>query len=676
MKRSKKIFLWTVLLVACACVAVFFVIRILNDTTRLTPTENEWVNENLGKMLNVSVVNDTNLFGLDGRGLFYDFLKDFTDEYGLKINAITYNSSESSNGVRFLVSNTYQSSEINFYTDHYVLVSKTNEYYDETTISSKKVGVLADSISYLKEHLDHLPNLVSYKTRKELLEALEAGSEIQAILVPRIEYMDTILEKDYHIVFHYTNVDRYYLLHLDEQSQGTFSSILRKYFTKWNKEEFTDSFHEEEFQMFVDALSISKTEVDRLQSVVYNYGFINNSPYEILTGGNYGGILAAYLREFSDFSDVEFHFKKYRNYKSLVNAILNNEVVLYFGYQNFTSSGNTISSDILLSYDVLAHESEDDVVTSLKSLYGKTVYVEANSLLYSKVSADKNIQVETYEGKKGLQDVIKKHGIILMDHHLSLYYQSNLLSKYSVRYSSSFQETYGFKSNAGDTFNHLFTHYIDYLDENRMNYVGLYNHRLTVQNGTILGTIARYFLYIIVAIFVLLYILYRSSRRIRVATKIRKEDKMKFIDQLTSLKNRNYLNENISKWNKNTIYPQTVIIIDLNRIQEINDTLGYEQGDAQIKAVANILIRTQLDNSDVMRTDGNEFMIYFVGYQTKQITAYIHKLNKEFKNLPYEYGACIGYSMILDDVKSIEDAINEATIDVKKQKEMQKEEHE
>jgi diguanylate cyclase (GGDEF)-like protein len=105
----------------------------------------------------------------------------------------------------------------------------------------------------------------------------------------------------------------------------------------------------------------------------------------------------------------------------------------------------------------------------------------------------------------------------------------------------------------------------------------------------------------------------------------------------------------------------------------INDTMGYEQGDIQIKAAANILVKTQLDNSDIIRTDGNEFVIYLLGYQTKQITSYIHKLNKEFKKLPYEYGASIGYSMIIDDIKSVEDAINEALEDVKKQKENKKE---
>ena len=144
---------------------------------------------------------------------------------------------------------------------------------------------------------------------------------------------------------------------------------------------------------------------------------------------------------------------------------------------------------------------------------------------------------------------------------------------------------------------------------------------------------------------------------------------MKFIDQLTSLKNRNFLNENIETWNNNTIYPQTIIVIDLNKVQEINDSYGYNEGDKQIKALANILVKTQLDNSEILRTDGNEFVIYLVGYNQKQVSNYIHKLNKEIKKLPYDFGAEFGFSMILDDIKTIEDALNEAIEDMKKNKE-------
>ena len=130
---------------------------------------------------------------------------------------------------------------------------------------------------------------------------------------------------------------------------------------------------------------------------------------------------------------------------------------------------------------------------------------------------------------------------------------------------------------------------------------------------------------------------------------------------LTSLKNRNYLNEKMEIWNQNTIYPQGIIVIDLNNIKYLNDTFGHEEGDKQIQGAANSLIKTQLDNTEIMRTDGNEFMVYLVGYSEKQVVSYIKKLLKEFKKLPYDYSAAVGFSMINDDLKLIEDAINEAS---------------
>jgi len=675
MKKSKKVIIWTLILLILALISFNVIYTIFKDQSRLTPNENEWVNSNLNRVLNVSVLNDTNVFGSNGKGVYYDFLNDFSEKYGLQMNSITYNMGESASGIRFGISNTLQDEEVNFYQDHYVLVSKTNDLVlEDNDLKNRKVGILSENATYLKEQLDVLPILTSYPSRNDLENALNHG-EVTAILVPRIEYMNTILAKDYRIVAHFTHIARYYNLTLDAGKDAMLSSILNKYFLKWNDEHFDTIFHQQLFQMFVQNLNISQTEIDQLQSIVYNYGFINNSPYEILTGGNYGGIIAAYLQEFSDFSQVEFNFKRFKNYRKLVTAINEDKVNLYFGYQNFTSSGEDITSDILLRYDVLVPEDNVTVVTSLKSLQGETVYVENNSLLSSRLSTATGIQVETYEGEKGLREVIRKKGIIIMDHNMSLYYQKGVLKSYSTRYTGAFATTYVFKAHTNATFIKLFTRYVNFLDENTMNYLGLYNHSVTIRNGTILGTIAKYFLYVFIAFILLIYIIYRSSKRVRIAKKIRREDKMKFIDQMTSLKNRNYLNEHISKWNKNTIYPQTMIVIDLNRIQEINDKIGYEQGDAQIKAAANVLIKMQLDNSDIMRTDGNEFVIYLVGYQTKQITAYIHKLNKEFKNLPYPFGACIGYSMILDDIKSVEDAMNEAIEDVKKQKEMQKEEN-
>jgi len=58
-----------------------------------------------------------------------------------------------------------------------------------------------------------------------------------------------------------------------------------------------------------------------------------------------------------------------------------------------------------------------------------------------------------------------------------------------------------------------------------------------------------------------------------------------------------------------------------------------------------------------------------VGYDEKAVVAYTRKIYKELKELPHNYGASVGYSMIMDELKTIEDAINEATILMREQKE-------
>ena len=134
---------------------------------------------------------------------------------------------------------------------------------------------------------------------------------------------------------------------------------------------------------------------------------------------------------------------------------------------------------------------------------------------------------------------------------------------------------------------------------------------------------------------------------------------------------RFYLNDNIDFWSGTKVYPQAIVVIDINKLKLLNDRKGHEAGDNQIKAVANVLIKTQRDNSEIMRTDGDEFMIYLVGYDEKKIGTYIHKLNRELiSSLPNkDYGVSIGYSMIMNEQTTIDDAINDALLMINKSKE-------
>ena len=146
--------------------------------------------------------------------------------------------------------------------------------------------------------------------------------------------------------------------------------------------------------------------------------------------------------------------------------------------------------------------------------------------------------------------------------------------------------------------------------------------------------------------------------------KLKIKDRHKYTDMLTSLKNRNYLNAKATEWEDCEIFPQAVIIVDLNNVKYVNDNYGHEEGDQLIIKAAGILVNTQLENSEIIRTDGNEFLIYLVGYSDRQISTYTKKLSKEMRNLPHGFGAAVGYSMITDEIKTLDDAINEATLEM------------
>ena len=664
-KHKKKIIRGIILLIII--IAGIIVYSYLKDENRLTLAERTWINNESGTIHNVNVVNGFNVFSREGSGVFFDFLDDLSAYHNLKFNAVSYNYGESKSGITFKVANDFTENDLLLFDDHFVLVGKNVETLKSIAeFSGRKIGVDNIDLSYLSNSLSDVSNInfVQYDSKDLLLFALEEGTDIDYILVPRNEYIQEILAKDYYITYHLGDVPIYYSLQLSPE-EPELSNIMKKFFNIWVEDEFAVSYNKHNLELFISSLGIVEKDQDTLTNKVYSYGFVENSPYEVIMSGTYGGIISSYLKAFSNFSQVELKFIRYKKSNNLYSAINKKNVDLYFNTTDVRDDFHTIPSLLNINYSVITNINNHLTINSLKSLENETVYVLEGSLLASYLKTINYLDIETYKNVKSIPKIKDDNAIIIIDSNIFNYYNRNILKNYVEKYSEVLNQTYNFKTNVNDTFNTLFSKYINSLDPEEMINVGLYNHYITVRRGTIISNIAIYSLSII-AVFLVGGIIYlKRSKKITLKARIKKDDKMRFIDQLTSLKNRNYLSENIEKWNNNNIYPQATIVMDLNSIQEINDTLGYDQGDAQIKAAANILIKTQLENTDIIRTDGNEFLIYLVGYAEKQVVSYIRKIYKELKNLPFDYGAAVGFSMIDDDLKMVEDAINEAVEDMR-----------
>ncbi len=665
-KRHKKIFIISLIVIVLAVTSIIFY-NILTDENALTVEERTWIDDNTNSVLNINVVNNVNIFGSEGEGIYYDFLEDFANTYNLQINPITYNYENSVSGLTLGVKNSITNNDLVVYKDHYVLVGKTDEIVtDYSDLENKNIGILKSNEELINEYITGA-TFTTYDTDDNLLTAF--SEEIEYIIVPLNIYMDQILFNNYNVLYHFSDINYYFTISGDN---SVLNSILTKYYNGTWIENFYTSYKENEFTTYVTALNITETDIHKLRSVIYEYGLLSSSPYEVIEAGEFGGISAVVLKEFSDFAGIEFNFKKYNNYKNFVSAIDKKELDMYFNKYNFTSEYKNTTDGLPLSFSVIANIEDNTVIDSVSALSGKTVYVEANSKLYDYVNTINGVTVKTYEGNE-LFKLNNDNEIIIIDKKTYETYSADKLDNYTIRYTYETDINYNYAiKDTEQTLYLLFNKYIDLLNDKQVVNEGFNNHTETVKAGNLIGLIARYIIILVIIGLIALYIVIKKTKKIKIAKKIKKDDKMKFIDQLTSLKNRNYLNECIQNWDNNTIYPQAIIIVNLNGVQKINDVHGYNEGDRQIKSFANALIKTQLDNSEVMRTDGNEFVIYLISYNQKQITNYIHKLNKEVQKLPYENGAKFGYSMIMDNLKTIEDCLNEASNDMKVKKENEK----
>jgi len=95
-----------------------------------------------------------------------------------------------------------------------------------------------------------------------------------------------------------------------------------------------------------------------------------------------------------------------------------------------------------------------------------------------------------------------------------------------------------------------------------------------------------------------------------------KERKRARHDQLTNLPNRTVLYERIKqaiKISDQSTKPTAILLMDLDRFKEINDTLGHHYGDALLKLVAPRLLNAVRKTDTVCRLGGDEFAVVLPG---------------------------------------------------------------
>lgn len=680
MKLKKKLLIIIPIIVALlAGVGIFLYFNYYtDDKTNLSVSEKKWVSENSKTKYDFEIVTNVPLFSLDGKGIIINFITDLEDTIGLEFNKISYakENKPSTNGLRIEILNNETAltdKNLLIAEDGYVAISKNNIRYEKISdIKDQTIGVFTEDSGELSYYLKTGSNLTykTYDNITSMLNDLNDGN-ISMVIIPQYIYLDqTIASDSLYTNYYFTEMSKKIVITLTSDNNN-LNKVIRKYFEKWKKDNYVDSFNKEYLDYYTTMNKINDKQKADLISKIYVYGYVENAPYQKEVSKTPSGIASEYVARMQRLTNIDFTYKKYKTVDELKKAINNKEVDIYYNDFGYTTGDykNTIST-FPEEYVVLGSTKNNQIVNTFEELKGKQVKMLSDNVLVLYFQENSKAIIKTEKNIKGLLD----SDIIIVDKEIYEYYKHSKFNKYEILYTGNITNEYLFSiKNENESFYKLFNYIIGTNSYYNYRINGLDSLDLSLIEKTSFSQLYLMIIGLLLLPLLVLAIIYLLLKRNKQVSEVRKADRRKYTDMLTSLKNRNYLNLNVEKWENSKIYPQSVIVIDLNNIKYVNDNYGHEAGDQLIVSAASILVNTQLENSEIIRTDGNEFLIYLVGYSEKQIDTYCKKLNKELKNLPHGFGAALGYSMITDDIKTIDDAMNEAVLDMRNTKEKEKE---
>ena len=643
-----------------------------DQKTALTVVEKKWIEDNKNNVIDFAALSNVPIVSDNGSGLLFDFLDDLETETELVFNKLSYdNNEESTTEYSLAKKNEVSSDDLVLYQDNYILVTKENEYYtDVDEIKDLTIGVLNDDQKAIEEYLTGSSSITykTYDSNDAVLNAL-TNNEVTAIALPKLDYLESILTSDdMHISYNITEYKINYVITLGNNER--LNTILTKYFNRWKERNLKDSFNTYLASTYFNYKDISEKSQTDFRSKRYTYGFVANAPYDVTINGSLQGFNHSIISDFAATAGIEVDYKQYSSVESMLNDFKKGDLDVILN--NFNNSGlNNIYRTIPV-YDskiaVITDKDTELVVNNVSSLKDTTVLTIKNSKIARYLKSN-DIKIKEFDNIRDLINNINENDVAAIDEYTYDYFVRSDLKDYKNLHTLDIENNYGFISNSNNkNLNEFFNFYLSFINTKEMTHESYRNLLLENNNSKNLQVILSCLVIVLLAIAGIITKIVLGKKK-DINSKLSKTDKLRYVDTLTSLKNRNYLNDNMDAWDNSEVYPQSVIIIDLNNIAYINDNFGHAEGDKIIVEAASILINHQLKDSEILRTNGNEFLIFIVGHDEKSIVTYIRKLNKEFKELSHGFGAAIGYSMITDEIKTIDDAINEATLDMRNNKE-------
>lgn len=139
--------------------------------------------------------------------------------------------------------------------------------------------------------------------------------------------------------------------------------------------------------------------------------------------------------------------------------------------------------------------------------------------------------------------------------------------------------------------------------------------------------------------------------------------KRTYIDPLTGLYNRRYLEEEMRRLDQGGKLPTSVVIADLDGLKLINDAFGHQEGDRLLCAMADVFRRASRPSDILARWAGDEFVVLLPETSYDEAKHYINRVGYLCEGLtgnPIPLIASLGAATRLDRRQTMSEVFAEA----------------
>ena len=546
MKKNKKILLISgISIVVIALLSTIYVILTTPDKdTTLTAIEKRYVTRNKSKVLNIAIPNDIPVFSLNGEGVFFDFVKDFSDDIELKLNEVPYNIGEEPSlyDYKFEITRDVDKNQILLYQDYYVALSQQNEKLSSINdLNKMSIGTINNNMENITYYLNDIDaSFIQKKSIDDLFTGLEK-EEYDIVIVPYMTYLNEILSKKFNIVYNFNDIKDNYVLTLSDNND-TVNTILKKYYELWNQNDYIKSYNEAYKTIYYSVKGIKSKDQAQLVGKVYNYGYVDNLPFEKVVNKNLIGINGEYINSFANLTDSEFKFKKYNSISDLIEAFNNNEVDIIFNNFN-TSNALSDAYQTISTYKekfvVLANIKNNFIIDTSRGLKDETVYALEDSDLATYIKSNTEAKLKTFKNYGVLLNNLKDDMLVIMDYDVYNYYKNDELKDYYIAYTSTFDNSYNFIIKNNNSNNILLQMFNDFISSRSFEHIKVNAYKnitINPKNETLAQTIFNYLLFIVFPLIIIILILSVIFKKRKEKKVIKKDEKLRYVDMLTSLK--------------------------------------------------------------------------------------------------------------------------------------------